>query len=326
MATITTINGGDAISDSRTDINTNFSNLNSDKIETSVLDTDTALTANSNAKIATQAAVKAFVEAGGNVSASETAKGIVEEATDAEVTAGTATGGTGAKLFVTPTKLATRLSSITSSGFTPLITTMSTIFETSGRFTAINNSGTSTFNTNGVNLDTTATGTRAAGITWALGVVSQTAPNVFLGSPVFTCSFLQSALGTTGSAYFGLGAVTKDGSGHTYTTDHCGFKILITGSVASLYATQGDGSTETASSALTTTSAANTDFYEVMLKMNGATSIDYYWRKNGGAWSSATNLTANIPNSASELIQFSVSNNATATNHVINLNSASYSR
>jgi len=41
--------------------------------------------------------------------ASETADGTVEEATDAEVTAGTATGATGAKLFVTPAKLATNL-------------------------------------------------------------------------------------------------------------------------------------------------------------------------------------------------------------------------
>lgn len=41
--------------------------------------------------------------------ASETVKGVVEEATDAEVTAGTATGATGAKLFVTPAKLQTAL-------------------------------------------------------------------------------------------------------------------------------------------------------------------------------------------------------------------------
>lgn len=62
MATITTINGSDAISTSDTVINTNFANLNSDKIETSVLDTDTALTANSDAKIATQKAVKAYAD------------------------------------------------------------------------------------------------------------------------------------------------------------------------------------------------------------------------------------------------------------------------
>ena len=43
------------------------------------------------------------------VNASETTAGLVEEATDAEVTAGTATGGTGAKLFVSPAKLKTSL-------------------------------------------------------------------------------------------------------------------------------------------------------------------------------------------------------------------------
>lgn len=63
MSTIVTINSGDLISNSRSDINTNFANLNSDKIETSVLDTDTSLTANSDAKIATQKATKAYVDA-----------------------------------------------------------------------------------------------------------------------------------------------------------------------------------------------------------------------------------------------------------------------
>ena len=115
MAVITTINAGDAITSSRTVLNANLANLNSDKIETSVLDTDTALTANSDTKVATQRAVKAYVD-GGATNASETTKGPVEEATDAEVTAGTAIGTTGAKLFVTPAKLATRLSGLTSFG------------------------------------------------------------------------------------------------------------------------------------------------------------------------------------------------------------------
>lgn len=63
MSSITTINGSDQISTSRTVINTNFSNLNTDKMETSVLDTDTTLTANSDAKVATQKAVKTYVDA-----------------------------------------------------------------------------------------------------------------------------------------------------------------------------------------------------------------------------------------------------------------------
>ena len=107
MASITTINSGDLISTSRTDINNNFSSLNANKIETSVLDTDNTLAANSDLKIPSQKALKTYIDVGGNVNASETTKGIAEEATDAEVTAGIATGGTGAKLFVTPAKLAT---------------------------------------------------------------------------------------------------------------------------------------------------------------------------------------------------------------------------
>ena len=63
MSTITTINSSDNISSSRTVINTNFSNLNTDKIETSVIDTDTALAANSDAKLPSQKAVKAYADA-----------------------------------------------------------------------------------------------------------------------------------------------------------------------------------------------------------------------------------------------------------------------
>lgn len=115
MASITTINGTDVISTSRSTINTNFANLNSDKIETSYLDTDTTLAANSDSKIATQKAVKTYVDTSGGQNASETVRGIVEEATSAEVTAGTDTGGTGAKLFVPPSKLNTQITSLVTS-------------------------------------------------------------------------------------------------------------------------------------------------------------------------------------------------------------------
>lgn len=114
MATITPSVGSDGITTANfmTKNNANLANLNSDKMETSVLDTDTTLAANSDLKVATQKAVKAYVDVGGNVNASETVRGIVEEASDAEVTAGTATGATGAKLIVTPAKLSTRLTSV----------------------------------------------------------------------------------------------------------------------------------------------------------------------------------------------------------------------
>lgn len=79
MSTITTIASSDLITDSRAVINTNFSNLNTDKIETSYLDTDTTLAANSDSKIATQKAVKAYVDTGGGaLDASTTVKGITK--------------------------------------------------------------------------------------------------------------------------------------------------------------------------------------------------------------------------------------------------------
>lgn len=63
MSTIVTIGAGDLISNSRADINTNFANLNSDKVETSVIDTDTALAANSDSKVPSQKAVKTYIDA-----------------------------------------------------------------------------------------------------------------------------------------------------------------------------------------------------------------------------------------------------------------------
>jgi hypothetical protein len=65
MSTLTTILGSDTITSSRTVLNANMAALNTDKIETSVIDTDTALTANSDSKIASQKAIRAYVDARG---------------------------------------------------------------------------------------------------------------------------------------------------------------------------------------------------------------------------------------------------------------------
>lgn len=135
MSTLVTIQSTDLITNSRADINGNFSALNTDKMETSVLDTDTTLAANSDAKIPSQKAVKAYVDAGGNVNASTTVKGIVEEATDGEVAAGTAVGATGARLFVNPSSLQTELLDYSSVSFPGLTDTDANF--TSGTETAL---------------------------------------------------------------------------------------------------------------------------------------------------------------------------------------------
>jgi hypothetical protein len=67
--------------------------------------TGTTITDNVTIKTALQELETAVEASGVLADASETAKGVVEEATTAETLAGTATGATGAKLVVTPTKL-----------------------------------------------------------------------------------------------------------------------------------------------------------------------------------------------------------------------------
>src|SRR3990167_1930809 len=63
MSTIVTIASGDLISNSRADINTSLANLNADKFETSDIDTDTTLAANSDTKVASEKAIKTYVDA-----------------------------------------------------------------------------------------------------------------------------------------------------------------------------------------------------------------------------------------------------------------------
>lgn len=63
MATIGTLGENDTGSDSRTTINTNFDNLNTDKIETSVISTDGTLAGNSDTELPTEKAVKTYVDA-----------------------------------------------------------------------------------------------------------------------------------------------------------------------------------------------------------------------------------------------------------------------
>lgn len=81
MATIVTINANDQVSASRADINTNFANLNSDKIETSAIDTDTSLAANSDSKIPSQKAIKAYVDAFSSPFSVETTSGTTHSLT-----------------------------------------------------------------------------------------------------------------------------------------------------------------------------------------------------------------------------------------------------
>lgn len=208
------------------------------------------------------------------------------------------------------------------SGGTPTFI-LSTLFEDTVRFdTNLTSGGTETFGDTGLAISTSATGGSA--VRTKINAADTTF-YPFLDSPIFGCSLYFETEGTTLSSFFGIGIIAVNGAGHTYTNAHIGFKILTATSVSSLYATQADGSTENASSALTTLNGG--DMLDIKLKVNGSTSVDYYWRKNNGTWSSATNLTSNLPQgTGSTIMQFSISNDSTATGTDIRLNGASYQR
>lgn len=201
------------------------------------------------------------------------------------------------------------------STFSPT-TIYSTIFETSTRFTSTASGGTNTFNANGVLMTTTSTSNRRAG----LQVNSFSNDNSFLRSPAVSASCtISTNNGTAGFLFLGIGDVQG-----TITANHIGFKVIYNGT-ATLVASQADGTTENVSSALTT--FATSDLLEIAFKVNGTSSVDYYWSKNGGAWSSVINLTSNMPSGSTQIwLDVSLTNGAAATNNSIQLNSYSYNK
>jgi hypothetical protein len=199
-------------------------------------------------------------------------------------------------------------------------------FETLARYTkTLVAGGTVTFGTSGIVLATSNTTTSGADIQWS-PTTTNANNDITAGNPVFSTSILCNVQGTSGSSFFGIGYLAGAGSGVVYTVKHIGFKVLYTaGPTATLYATQGDGSTENASASLTTIIV--NDSVDLAFVVNGTSSVDYYWRKNGGAWSAATNLTSNIAIAISNgVISFSISNNSTTQSNSISVYTASYKR
>lgn len=263
-----------------------------------------------------------------NADASSTVAGLTELATAAEITAGTATGGDG-PLVVTPDQLALSTPVFNGSGLTslPLVISqmVTTAFETAARFTkTITDTATGTHNTTGFVM---AAGGGSAGSVDLAMTLNVAGGAVYLGSPIFSTVVSigdQDTMGGTGHSFFGIGGVTVATTGITYTPRRIGFKFIKTGGVMSLYGTQADGTTENVSSALTTVAVG--DSLDLIFKVNSTTSVDYYWRKNGGALSSATNLTSNIPSGTSAGLQFSASSVSTSSVNTITVYSASYMR
>ena len=200
---------------------------------------------------------------------------------------------------------------------------INTVFETAGRFAVtLDGAATSSFGDGGILLDTSTTGTSAYEV-----VMSVSNQALELGSPEFgviITFFELEVASNTSSAIYAIGEIGVNGTSITFTTDHLGFKTLKTGGVVSFFATQADGTTENASSALTT--VVNGNELDMVLKANGTTSADYFFRKDSGALSSATNLTSNYPDTLIDKLQVGASNETNSEKYRIRLSAMSYQR
>lgn len=184
-------------------------------------------------------------------------------------------------------------------------TLISTSFEDIARFNNLKSGSAVTTFSNGVSVLTGATSSGYNDLQFYLG--RTTAKTLaFKGNPKFSATFAwYNYHPNAAQMYVGIGYVNGGATSNTWTNNHFGFKTTASSGIVSLYATQADGGTENASSALTT--LAENDLIDVYAEMTSDTNVKYYWRKNGGAWSSATTLTSNIPASTESSVLASFS-------------------
>jgi|GEM_PF-1777648 len=207
MSSIQNIASGDLITNSRTDINNNFTNLNTDKIETSVLDTDTTLAANSDTKVATQKAVKSYIDAGGSTEV---------PANFVIVSAGAVDSGKGVKLNAIG-KLDTSFLSTTFGG-----TGANGALSISSGTTTLDLGGASYYQRNYTSLSITGTGALTFSNPHANGTIIDIR---VLGNTTLTSSVVpminargMGGLGGTGGGA-GTGVSGSQGHGNVYTTN-----------------------------------------------------------------------------------------------------------
>ncbi len=170
----------------------------------------------------------------------------------------------------------------------------STLYETAGRFrTTTGGGGTATFGSPGLSLETISGADGSCAVQWTVLVAGQGS----LYTPAFSTICRLITMGSDGQFFFGLAALgirsLTGGNLIDFNLSHAGFKINWSASGSgALVATQSNGTTETVSGTLAT--IAVNDRIELFVKMN-ASSVDYYFRVNDAALSSATNISANFP-------------------------------
>lgn len=189
--------------------------------------------------------------------------------------------------------LKTYFDTLYASGGTPK-SIISTAFETKARFSENLSGGTATYGSSGLAINTITTTTNYALVSLFID------PGYLLGAGcVFTATVRFTTIPSSNNptAFLGIGTPSTSGGALVYTTRHIGFKFRKEAGSYNLYATNADGSTETET--LMASGFATGDCVELIAERVGASSVNYYYRKNGAALSAATNITTNIPTTTS---------------------------
>lgn len=213
-------------------------------------------------------------------------------------------------------------------GLTTLNIKVSTDFENvaGARFTkAVGGTGAATTSVYGLDITTLGTGTSFAEVTWFQNF------NIFANSPTFTAVVRivnTDSMGGTGRCFVGLGAIGTTGSGNTFAgKTFCGFQFEKTGGVINFYARQNDGNGDGgAISGVLSATITDLDAIDLIIKINGSTSISYYYRINSNAISAVTTLSTRVPTSGEGTAYFSITNVTTAFTFDVAVVGASYER
>ena len=203
----------------------------------------------------------------------------------------------------------------------------STIFETeSPRW----NSGLSASASKGFNNDGMYLHTGGPANGWAYYQCNMTEAEAnfdpMVGNPIWSCTPRISP-GTANDFQFqmGLGDVAPYDLLTTWLNKHVGFKASrVAGGTLTLKGSQANGTTEVLTASLAT--IVDGDWFDLILQINGSSSVDYYVRQNNGAKSAAVNLTGSMPSGTQGRMGFGVNNMASSVETVLEVSCTSYER
>lgn len=212
-------------------------------------------------------------------------------------------------------------------GVSTLEVQLSTVFESSARFSSFTGgSGSRTFTNSGALI---ATGTTTSSYSNLQLIIYPNAVNLNTAEIGFsTVVFVDNdeTLGGVGSAFWGIGSYAIDGSGHVDSGSYAiGFMIKKTGGAASLYVVAINNGTKTET--LLYSPVYQSMVLDLIFKVNSdSSSVSFYYRVNAGSLSSPTTITTNIPTVVNPYLQTSTSNDNTAFDNSFRTLSASYRR